>query len=463
MRKKIRLSILLLLGAAACTDKRRLPELPRVELAGAEIPVRGVIESAYAAARATPNDAAAVARLGMSLHAHNELAGAAQAYERAAGLDAGQPDYYYYWGTVLAASGQYDEAIAPLRKSLKLRKATPVRLRLAEALYASGRIAEARREYEALIGSDDTLAAAHYGLGRCLQGAEAAAELQRAVQLFPRYGAARFALAGVYRQLGQPVQAEAALANYERDKLVVPPVDDPAMAAVQALDASTTGLLRASVLREREGRLEEAAALQERALGSDPKLIQAWVNLISLYARLGMPGKAEAAYRKAIAAEPNNAGAHYNFGVLCAQTERFEEAGRAFEAAVAADPNNADALDSLGAIVERSGAWDRAAALYRRALAANPSLRLARYHLGRIYANQRRYPEAIREFEQAIEPRDSQSGGFLYALGATHARAGDTAKAVEVLQRAREEAARWQQESLVASIDRDLGQLRGRR
>ncbi len=419
------------------------------------------MEVAFTAARAKPDDAASVAHLGMVLHAHNQLAAAARAYQRATLLDPQQPDYPDYWGTTLAADGRYTDALEPLRASLKLRASAAVRLRLADALYSAGQVPEARREYDALAAADSTLAAAHFGRGRCLSGPEAAAAFEEAIRLFPRYGAAQFALAGVYRQLGRRPEAETLLSNYERDKLVVPPLDDPAAAAVQALDASATGLLRASQALERQGQFAQAAELQERALADDPKLAQAWVNLISLRARLGDPEKAEAAYRQAIELEPRNAEAHYNFGVLAAQAERFAAAEQAFAAAVSADPLHAEALDGLGAVIERGGpgTWNRAAALYRRAQTAKPNLRLAHYHLGRILANQRRLPEAIHEFEQAIEPIDDQSPGYLYALGAAQARAGAIRQAIPTLERARAEALRWQQPQLAEAISRDVLKL----
>lgn len=455
------LVVTLALGLTACAPPRPLPALPSVDLATSQPSVRQVIESAMTAARAKPDDAVAVARFGMALHAHHQLAAATRAYERAALLDPQQPDYLDYWGTTLVADGRYADALAPLRASLKLRDAAPVRLRLADAYYANGQVPEARREYETLLAADASLAAAHFGRGRCLSGAEAAAAFERAIELFPHYGAARFALAGVYRQLGRRAQAEAILANYERDKLLAPPMDDPATAAVQALDASATGLLRASQSLDRQGQLAEAAVLQERALAADPKLTQAWVNLISLRARLGDAEKAEAAYRQAIVLEPRNAEAHYNFGVLTAQSERLPEAQKAFEAAVAADPGYAEALDNLGAVIERAGpaAWNRAAVLYRRALAAKPGLRLARYHLGRILANQGRLGEAISEFQQSIEPVDSQSPGYLYALGATQARAGAASQATATLRRAHAEALRWQQAQLAEAITQDLSKI----
>lgn len=448
------------MSLAACRGGRPLPELPSPDLAGATAPVREAIAAAGETARAHPMDAAAVARFGMVLHAHQQLAAAAQTYARAVALAPDQPDYLYYQGTVLMAQGLYADAAPPLRAALALRESVPGRLRLAEALYAGGKPDEARREYEALLRADPALAAAQYGLGRCLQGEEAAAALRRAVELFPRYGAARFALAAVYRQMGKSAEAEAQLFDYERDKLIVPPVADPAMAAVQALDRSAGGLMRTAQMLEREGRLAEAADLQERALAADPKMTQAWVNLISLYARLGALEKAERAYREAIRLEPKNGAAHYNYGVLCVQQERIAEAGKAFEAAVATDPNHAEALDSLGAVVETTGALEKAAGLYRRALALRPGLRLAHYHLGRILVNQQRAAEAVGHFEKAAEgPADTQTASYLYAWGATLARMHARERAIPVLRRARAEAERMGQAELAASISRDLRAL----
>jgi superkiller protein 3 len=443
----------------ACGPKAALPDLPAVNLDDAQGAVRDAIVPALAAARAKPDDAALAARLGMALHAHNQVAAAARAYERAARLDPSNADYGYYWGTALAADGRYEAAVAPLRASLKIRNSVPARLRLAESLYAAGQGTDACEEYKALLAAESTNAAAHYGFARCLQGAAAIAAYQRAIALFPRYGAAKFALAGAYRQQGHRALADAELENYERDKLLSPPMDDPAMAAVHALDAGATGLLRASQTFERQGQFPQAAVLQERALEADPKLVQAWVNLISLYARLGQAAKAESAYRKAIEIQPRNAEAHYNFGVFLAEAERFNESRMAFQTAVDIDPGNAEALDGLGAVIEMTGAWDRAATLYRRALAAKPGLRLAHYHLGRILANQRRLPEAIDEFEKAVETSDERTPGFLYALGATHARAGSRARAIAILQRAQSEALRYGQNRLAAAIARDLTKI----
>ena len=384
----------------------------------------------------------------MVLHAHDQYAAAVTVYQRAIALSP-STDTYYYLGVALAADGKYTEAIEPLRKSGN-------KLRLADALLASGDSAAAQREYRALPGS---AAQAHYGLARTLSGDTAIAEFAKALELFPRYGAAQFALAGAYRRLGRTAEADNLMAHYERDKTVVPPVDDPAMDRIQDLNAASTGLLRKAQFLDREGRTAEALTLHEQVVAAAPKMDQAWVNLISLYARTNQPEKAEQAYKRAIEAAPNRADAYYNYGVLCFGAERFDEAGRAFRKAVELDPGNPEAAHNLGAVVERTGNLAQAADLFRKAIALKPDHRLAHFHLGRIYVNQRQFNLAIKEFEQIIEPLDDQSPTYLYALAATQARAGRKQEAVATLTRAKNEATALGQQPLAASIERDLGTL----
>ena len=52
-----------------------------------------------------------------------------------------------------------------------------------------------------------------------------------------------------------------------------------------------------------------------------------------------------------------------------------------------------------------------------------------------------------------------QSPGYLYALGATQARAGTSNQATATLQRAHAEALRWQQPQLAEAITRDLSKI----
>jgi len=258
------------------------------------------------------------------------------------------------------------------------------------------------------------------------------------------------------------VKTHQALSDYERDKMLIPPLDDPEMAAVRALNLSPASLLRHAGELEQEGRLQEALALLNRAVAMDTKLVSAYVDLISVCGRLGLNQQAEHAYDQAIALDPNRAEAYYNFGVFCFERRRLGEAQASFERAVQLSPRHAEALHNWGVILEGERKWERAAALYRRALDAKPSYPLAHFHLGRIYADQNRYALAIQEFEKSLEPAGEATPTYLYALAAVNARSGAHMRAVELMREARAQASARRQTSLLASIDRDLARMGAR-
>ena len=69
----------------------------------------------------------------------------------------------------------------------------------------------------------------------------------------------------------------------------------------------------------RQGELDEARALYERALDHDPNQPEARYNLANLLEDLGEMDLAVAELRRVCAAAPEFADAHYNLGLLLAQ------------------------------------------------------------------------------------------------------------------------------------------------
>src|SRR6266852_1333251 len=446
------------LVACGCGASRSVPELPNVDASKFQKDVGKAVEEAFAEAKKYPSDASRTLRLCMVLHAHEQYQAAGQCYARAHALAPTDFAALYCWSHALAAEGAYAAAADRLRQALAVRpESVPAQLKLAEVLTDSGNASEAADLYKRVLAKAPDEARAHFGLGRALGGD--AAEFRKSLDLFPRYGAAQFALASANRRRHDETKAQEILRNYDRDKLLLPPLNDPEMAAVRNLNQSAGALMQNAANEAIEGRLEEAVSLYERAIAADGRLTRAYTDLISLYGRLGRNSQAEEAYRQAIALDPNETDAYYNFGVFCFERQRRTEAKTAFDSAVRLQPHHAEALNNLGAIFEQQGKWDQAAALYRRAIDANASYPLAHFHLGRIYANQRKYAPAIAELERSLEPKTESTPAYLYALAATHARAGNRARAIEVMREARKQAEARGQAPLIASIDRDLALL----
>ena len=96
------------------------------------------------------------------------------------------------------------------------------------------------------------------------------------------------------------------------------------------------------------------AALQayEQAVGADPTLIDAQINLGSLLHEARRFAKAEQVYRAAIKVCGSDAVLLYNLGVLLDDTDRKSEAKEAYEAALRGNPRFADCHYNLALLCE---------------------------------------------------------------------------------------------------------------
>lgn len=96
------------------------------------------------------------------------------------------------------------------------------------------------------------------------------------------------------------------------------------------------------------------AALQayERAVASDPSLLDARINMGSLLHEAGRLADAERVYREAIQACGSDALLLFNLGVLLGDMERKTEAMEAYEAALRGDPRLADCHYNLALLCE---------------------------------------------------------------------------------------------------------------
>lgn len=452
--------------AALCVraQGQRLPEQPQVDTSGFLPVIRAQVELAERKAREQPRDPAIVGALAMTLHAYQLYDAAEGAYTRAHSLDPQNFDWLYLLGTVQMAQGAFDSAVKTLQSALQIRPGDlAAEVRLAESLTAVPDWNGAAALYWRILDDRRECPQAWYGLGRAqtAQGDHAAAieSYGKAWELFPAYGAAHFALAAELRSLGRKPEAERHIAAYMKNVTSEPPLDDPLFQRIHELNLSSQAHLERGAELEKAGLLDEAIREHAAALATDPGNVQAHVNLISLYGRAGDAGKAKQHFEAATRLNPGRSDAWYNYGVLLYMQKHFDEAEKAYLRALEINPDYAEAHNNLGAIYEQLGRLAAAEKEFRAAIRDRPDYPLARFHLGRILVNQQKYDEAIQQFQRALTPEDDKTPVYLYALGATYARVGDRAHALEYLQRARDAASRYGQSELLVSIDRDLRAL----
>jgi tetratricopeptide (TPR) repeat protein len=441
------------------------PDLPQVNTANFLPVIQAQIDQAAAVAKAHPRDAKAVGTLAMMLHAYQQYDAAALAYSRAHIFDPQNFDWLYLLGAVEMAQGQFDSAVQSFQSALRIRSNDlATKLRLADSLTVVAEWDQAERLYRGILEDHSDCPQAWYGLGRvqAAKGDHAAAmeSYVKACDLFSPYGTAHFALASELRRLGKPAEAEKHVAEYSKNVTVEPPLEDPLFRRIHELNHSTTAHLQRGAELEKAGEFAEAIREHEAALITDPSNVQVHVNLISLYGRTGDAGKAKRHFDAAIKFNPGRSDAWYDYGVLLFTEKDYGEAEKAYGRALEINPSYAEAHNNLGVIYEQQNRLDEAAAQFRQAIAGRPDYPLARFHFARILANQQKYDEAITHFLRALEPETDETSTYLYALGATYARAGDRQHALEYLRKAHDRALAHGQQQLLTSIDRDLQKLK---
>ena len=452
---------------AACLllAQTAIPPLPRLALDSYPSPTREAISRAYRDAVARPTDAAAVGTLARTLHAWEQWSAAHDAYSRAQTLAPHVFEWQYLDALVLRRLARHDETASRLEQALRISPGyLPARVALAEAIFESRDLERSARLFEPLRREPASEPAAEFGLGR-IAAADgrhdvAITHLQRAIALFPEWGAAHYALALSYRALGRPDDAQRALERHAQYGPRWPGLEDPVLATVTALrDDAQTDLQRGLKLAE-AGDLSGAIAAHEAVLARDGSIAQAHANLISLYGNVGNWAKAEAHYRAVVALGVNLADAHYDYGVLLGLQEKWDLAADAYRQAIAVNPRHARAQNNLGQVLERQRQIEAASAVYRQAVESQPTFRLARFNLGRMLLALGRTDEAILELEKLTQPRDGEAPRYLFALATAYVRAGRKDEGIKWASDAKTLALAHGQSDLAAAIERDLARLR---
>jgi tetratricopeptide (TPR) repeat protein len=303
-----------------------------------------------------------------------------------------------------------------------------------------------------------------FGLGRIAatekRYEDAIQRLQRAVSRFPEWGSAYYSLAMCYRALGRREEARQALERHAKYGPQWPALADPVIATISDIRDDARALLVRGIRHAELGNLEDAIKAHEAALAQDPSLLQAHMNLISLYGRAGRFKEGEQQYYEAVKLGGDTADMHYDFGVLLGIQQRWEEAGAAYQKAIVANPSHARARNNLAETFERRRMIEEALKTYQGALEVMPAFRLARFNAARMLLALGRTSDAVAELEKIVEPRDAEAPRYLFGLSVAYMRLGRKDDAIKLANDAKQLAVEYGQKELAAAIERDLALLR---
>src|SRR5579859_8265567 len=176
-------------------------------------------------------------------------------------------------------------------------------------------------------------------------------------------------------------------------------------AAVKASPTFAEAHFNLGLVREEQGRFEDAIASLQKALSLKPRLHGANLFLGIAYYRMNRFAPAIAAVGKETAAYPKDASAWMWQGVIQLAMDRPEEAATALDKAASLAPNNVDILYHRGQahlLVSKDS--------YGKMFKTDPKSWRVRQVLAQANADAERHLDAIAEYQEAIKLAPTQPG-----------------------------------------------------
>lgn len=162
--------------------------------------------------------------------------------------------------------------------------------------------------------------------------------------------------------------------------------------------SSGGGLFEQGLAAQRRGDFETAKNRYLQATYEQPRSLELWNNLGTVYRALKDYSGAEGAFRTATEIDRSFAPAWNNLGIVLAQQGRAQEAMTALQEAVRLDPANSGAKVNLAIQLHAAGQIADARRLLDEAVRADPAMAEAHYELARVLEKLNDRQGAIREY-----------------------------------------------------------------
>jgi tetratricopeptide (TPR) repeat protein len=290
--------------------------------------------------------------------------------------------------------GRWEEAASGYRELLaKDPSFVPSRIYLAEVLWFSGKVEEARRELWEVRERAPEILLPLLLLARIEDG-----ESEELVRRIPD---ARF-----------------------RAKLL----ENAPMEGEDFVPIERPAIVLASL-----GDVERALAEYRAVAGVDPENVDLHRHLGAAFFKASRNVEAAEAFARAVVLEPKDAGSWGQLGSSCLRLQWWDKAIEAFEKARTLSGDQPGGLLALGYAYERKPDFERALSFYRRAAELSPSWAQPPYRMGRTLIKLDRREEAERELKRALEI-DSNHAEARCFLGALYLENRDLVSATRELE-----------------------------
>ena len=211
-----------------------------------------------------------------------------------------------------------------------------------------------------------------------------------------------------------------------------PTAGRPAAPRGRALNLGSVAHIRRGADLERAGKIDEAIAEQQEALRVDPGAVQAHINLIALYGRLGRYEEAAEHYRAALALDRTRP--IFTTTTACSSSSRADSGGREGVSRAVRDQSVLCRRARQSRIDVRAAgpAERRVRALFEQRSRTGPTIgpRISTWAASWPTSGNMTKPSSTSS--KTLTPEDENTPRYLYALAATYARAGNSGERPEV-------------------------------
>ena len=351
---------------------------PHVSLPGMHADVERGLQALEQRVIETPGAGASWGEYGMALLAHQRMQEAIECFSEAIKLDPQSARWPYYLGVILVES-DYVAARDHWMNSLRIDpKYVPARIRLMALLLRQNQVEQAQQFMPETLSLAPNDAQAHLLAARlCLAESnlpQAASHLVESRSLAPEQRDVFIESAVVARRMGESAAAAEFLARASVLPSTSAPLNDPWMADVYVLDASSRGPSMVADQLVQSGRFEQAASILEELHQRHPELSRPAVNRVNLLLRQGYDSQAIEELQVLIQQYPDDPLVQLTMAYALSKANTVDAAILHAEKAVQFKPDFAEAWMFLGQLHESQHSLEQADRAYRQAVSADPRL-----------------------------------------------------------------------------------------
>jgi choline-sulfatase len=188
-------------------------------------------------------------------------------------------------------------------------------------------------------------------------------------------------------------------------------------------------LLKQAGSSSAEGRVDEAIAKVQQALGEDPEIVEGYMLLGNFLKKAKRPKEAIVAYKDALARDDEHQGALFQLAIAYKDQGRLDEARAGFERARELDPRNGKVLWQLADLLMRQGQPQEAETVIQDALARKVDEHRFLLKLGESQIEAKQFTEAEKSLKAALEKK-SDLDTARYNLGLAYEEQGRIDEAI---------------------------------